>query len=199
MYMTDGEILKNWQRAADPTKQVEILADLNAVDKYVMHNKLVELGAEGVPQMQRKCYSPRGALDAVKARQLYDAGKSDAVIAEQLGVTSYVVGKWRRSEGLEAARFRGKEKKVRKKAEQCRQEEKESVANSIKGSDKSNDSFRVEAVSVSVLAQILRECAKEFPQARILVDGQRITGVGVSVIYGADGKTEEADVNLFQL
>lgn len=199
MHMTDDEILANWRRASDPTKQVEILADLNAVDKYTMREKLVALGAQGVPEVRRRRYSEKGALDTEKARRMYEEGMSDAAIAECLGVTSYVVGKWRRVEGLEATRFRGKEKKVRKKTAQCCREVKKEAASSAKSHDTSNDSFQVEAVSVAVLAQVLQKFAKDFPKASILIDGKRITSVGVSVIYGADGEAEEADVNLFQL
>lgn len=40
-------------------------------------------------------------LDVIRARELYDAGKSDIEIADELDVNRDTVGKWRRREGLQ--------------------------------------------------------------------------------------------------
>ena len=44
--MTDEEILRSFNNAAQPSKQVAILADLNATDVQTMCAKLKELGAD---------------------------------------------------------------------------------------------------------------------------------------------------------
>lgn len=47
MQMSDGEILHSWNNAAKPAEHVQILADLNAVSKEEMREKLLELGGRG--------------------------------------------------------------------------------------------------------------------------------------------------------
>lgn len=101
MQMSDGEILHSWNNAAKPAEHVQILADLNAVSKEEMREKLLELGAEGVPaarKRERKAPTqrkPNGKLDELRAMQLYITGMCDLDLADALGVTKTTVRKWR--------------------------------------------------------------------------------------------------------
>lgn len=102
MQMSDGEILHSWNNAAKPAEHVQILADLNAVSKEEMREKLLELGAEGVPVGRKKRttkatgdYKPV-KLDELRAMQLYNDGACDLELADALGVTKTTVCKWRK-------------------------------------------------------------------------------------------------------
>ena len=44
MYMSDAEIATGYRTAKNKTKQIGVLAELNAVPRRVMEEKLVELG-----------------------------------------------------------------------------------------------------------------------------------------------------------
>lgn len=44
MYMSDAEIATGYRTAKNKAKQVGVLAELNAVPRRVMEEKLVELG-----------------------------------------------------------------------------------------------------------------------------------------------------------
>ena len=102
MQMSDAEILQRWNNALDKAAHVEILADLNAVGETVMREKLLELGAEGLPEPKRKkrkkverAPAPR-KLDELRAMELYREGLCDLDISEALGVSKQTVCKWRK-------------------------------------------------------------------------------------------------------
>ena len=102
MQMSDGEILHSWNNAAKPAEHVQILADLNAVSKEEMREKLLELGAEGVPAARKK-RTPKATgeykpvkLDELRAMALYKEGAGDLELADALGVTKSTVCKWRK-------------------------------------------------------------------------------------------------------
>lgn len=44
MFMSDAEIATGYRTAKNKTKQIGVLAELNAVPRKVMEEKLVELG-----------------------------------------------------------------------------------------------------------------------------------------------------------
>lgn len=100
LYMSDEEITRNYQNAADKKAQVAILADLNAVDRRVMQNKLIELGlmpGEIVPEKKR------GAADRIDegfARLLIEKDVPDKEIAAHFGVGVTTFQDWRRSKGI---------------------------------------------------------------------------------------------------
>ena len=111
MQMSDGEILQRWNNALDKRTHVEILADLNAVSKAEMHEKLVSLGAEGLPPMKkrkkpegtepRKKREPVYKIDELRAMALYREGMCDLELADALGVTKATVCQWRKRMRLE--------------------------------------------------------------------------------------------------
>lgn len=100
MQMSDAEILQRWNNALDKRAHVEILADLNAVGEPEMREKLVELGAEGLPEPKKRrkraerAPAPR-KMDELRAMALYNEGLCDFDIAEALGVSKPSVCKWR--------------------------------------------------------------------------------------------------------
>ena len=108
MHMSDHEILYDYNHAADQAAQVRILAELNAVDIPTMRNKLLDLGAQGVPPERAKMPRRRGnaSYDKKCAMELYNAGCCDEVIAKELGISQRSVYDWRRNRGLKANRKR---------------------------------------------------------------------------------------------
>ena len=103
--MSDHEILQRWNNALDKRAHVEILADLNAVSKAEMHQKLVELGAEGLPEAPKRrarkapaedWVNPNLKIDELKAMELYSTGACDMELADALGVTKSTVCSWRK-------------------------------------------------------------------------------------------------------
>ena len=110
MQMSDHEILQRWNNAVDQRAHVEILADLNAVSKAEMHQKLVELGVEGLPEAPKRrarkapaenWVNPNWKIDELKAMALYREGLCDIELADALGVTKSTVRNWRNRMRLE--------------------------------------------------------------------------------------------------
>ncbi len=105
MFMSDAEIATGYRMAKNKTKQIGVLAELNAVPHKAMEDKLVELGlmektggGEPLPAP-----APEAApFDETRARELYAAGRDDLAISEMLGVSKAVFSKWRRAQGLSA-------------------------------------------------------------------------------------------------
>ena len=103
LYMTDEEIVRNFRAAADKKAQVKILADLNAVDKNVIHNKLLSLGlidGELLPEKSKGGRSKTAEIDEVEARKLIEKDVPDEQIAKHFGVGISTFMKWRRDKGI---------------------------------------------------------------------------------------------------
>lgn len=105
MFMSDAEIATGYRTAKNKTKQIGVLAELNAVSRRAMEDKLVELGlmektggGEPLPAP-----TPEAApFDETRAQELYAEGRDDLAISEMLGVSKAVFSKWRRAQGLSA-------------------------------------------------------------------------------------------------
>lgn len=65
--MTDEEILRSFNTAAQPSKQVAILADLNATDVQTMCAKLKELGADYKKLPRQKKDKPETPIEKKSA------------------------------------------------------------------------------------------------------------------------------------
>ena len=92
--MTDDELRTNWRNAEDQTKQIAILAELNACSAEEITQRLVKLGLlEG---------KEKNSFDFMRCAELYAEGKSDLEIAEMLGEPIQKVQRWRKSKGLRA-------------------------------------------------------------------------------------------------
>ncbi len=103
LYMTDEEIARNFRAAADKKAQVKILADLNAVDKNVIHNKLLSLGlidGELLPEKSKGGRPKTAEIDEAEARKLIEKDVPDEQIAKHFGVGISTFTKWRRDKGI---------------------------------------------------------------------------------------------------
>lgn len=105
MFMSDAEIATGYRTAKNKTKQVGVLAELNAVSHKAMEEKLVELGlmektggGEPIPVPTPKA----DPFDENRAKELYAEGRDDLAISEMLGVSKAVLARWRKAQGLSA-------------------------------------------------------------------------------------------------
>lgn len=107
MYMSDAEIATGYRTAKNKAKQIGVLAELNAVPRRTMEEKLVELGlmekTGGGEPLPVPTPAPEAApFDETRARELYIEGRDDLAISEMLGVSKAVFAKWRKGQGLSA-------------------------------------------------------------------------------------------------
>ena len=118
LYMTDTEIERNFRAAVDKKAQVGILAELNAVDKSVIHNKLLALGlidGEPMPEKSKGGRPKMAEIDEAEARKLIEKDVPDEQIAKHFGVGITTFRTWRREKGI--MRYQAK-KRARKTVEE---------------------------------------------------------------------------------
>lgn len=108
MIWSTEEIVRSYRMAADPKKQIKVLAELNACSVREIRQVLVGEGVlpreTEIPEEPRKAVKKR--FDEETARMLYEEGLDDATIAKATGTAAHTVAKWRSRNGLR--------KKVRK-------------------------------------------------------------------------------------
>ena len=108
MIDSPAEIVQSYRMAADPKKQIKVLAELNACSVKEIRQVLVGEGVlpreTEIPEEPKKAAKKR--FDEAVARMLYEEGLDDAAIAKATGMTAHTVAKWRSRNGLR--------KKVRK-------------------------------------------------------------------------------------
>lgn len=108
MIWSTEEIVRSYRMAADPKKQIKVLAELNACSVKEIRQVLVGEGVlpreTEIPEEPKK--AARKRFDEAVARMLYEEGLDDAAIAKATGMTARTVAKWRSRNGLR--------KKVRK-------------------------------------------------------------------------------------
>lgn len=182
MNMTDGDIAASFRQAKDQKKQVQVLADLNGVSRREMEEKLHQLGLapKPKPRPEKRCHTRPPDFDELLAMELYNDGKSDLVIAEQLGVAKWKFGEWRRDRALPANR------KVPEKKETPPPETKK----------KAGSAKRSGCLVLADLIGLLEALRKDVPEAEILLGSGKMVGVDVSVAYGLDGKRGKTTVTL---
>lgn len=103
LYMSDEEITRSYRGASDKKAQVSILADLNAVDKRVIHNKLLALGlidGEPIPEKSKGGRPKMVEIDEAEARRLIEKDVPDEQIAKHFGVGVTTFRTWRREKGI---------------------------------------------------------------------------------------------------
>ena len=101
MVMTDEELLREMRQAKDPVAHVQVLAELNAVATDTMREYLRDLGVD-LPAKRRR---PRH-FDEARARELLEAGKTDAEVAAALGVARRTIYDFREAQGIPLVRQR---------------------------------------------------------------------------------------------
>lgn len=102
MIDSPAEIVRSYRMAADPKKQIKVLAELNACSVKEIRRVLVGEGVlpreTEVPEEPKK--AARKRFDEETARMLYEEGLDDAAIAKATGMTAHTVAKWRSGNGL---------------------------------------------------------------------------------------------------
>ena len=99
LQMSAQEIVTSYKTAADPKKQIRILAELNACTVGEIETVLIQLGA--MEKSDRKRPHPRAVqVDGDKARELLAQGLTDEETADALGVGLGKFRDWRRGEGI---------------------------------------------------------------------------------------------------
>lgn len=182
MNMTDGDIAASFRQAKDPKKQVQVLADLNGVSRREMEEKLHQLGLalKPKPRPEKRCHTRPPDFDELRAMELYNEGKSDPEIAEQLGVAKWKFGEWRRDRDLPANR-----KEPEKKQTPPPEPKKKAGAAKRSG-----------CLVLADLIGLLEALRKDVPEAEILLGSGKMVGVEVAVSYGLDGKRGKTVVTL---
>ena len=179
--MDNEEISVNFRTAANPQKQVQILADLNCVSKYEMGKKLYELGLLEAPPTPAAVAAPAKPRekaprlqkpkrwDVEHALSLYKAGLTDLEIADSVGVTKSTIGVWRR-ENLFPPNV-----KVRP------------TPNAAPP--------KIVGMTVSRLRQLLDDLVVGHPDALVFAAGSGVIGVDVLVCMDVDGKTQSSRIS----
>lgn len=99
LQMSAQEIVTSYKTAADPKKQIRILAELNACTVGEIEAVLIQLGA--MEKSDRRKPHPRAVqVDGDKARELLAQGLTDEETADELGVGLGKFRDWRRGEGI---------------------------------------------------------------------------------------------------
>lgn len=99
LQMSAQEIVTSYKTAADPKKQIRILAELNACTVGEIEAVLIQLGA--MEKSDRRKPHPRAVqVDGDKARELLAQGLTDEETADALGVGLGKFRDWRRGEGI---------------------------------------------------------------------------------------------------
>lgn len=177
MQMSDHEILYHYNHAADQAAQVEILAQLNAVDVPTMRNKLLDLGAKGVPQLKTNVRR-NVSIDDQRAMALYNEGLCDLDMAEALGVSRNTVADWRKRKNLKC--HRQKPGYVEVQPETAEDEPAEERAH----------------MGVDGLLRVTQQMQEAFPQAVVTAGGRYVRDIRIHIRYGADGEAESAAMEL---
>ena len=98
MIDSPAEIVRSYQMAADPKKQIKVLAELNACSVKEIRRVLVGEGVlpreTEVPEEPKK--AARKRFDEETARMLYEEGLDDAAIAKETGMTAHTVAKMKK-------------------------------------------------------------------------------------------------------
>lgn len=99
LQMSAQEIVTSYKTAADPKKQIRILAELNACTVGEIEAVLIQLGA--MEKSDRRKPHPRAVqVDGDKARELLAQGLTDEETSDALGVGLGKFRDWRRGEGI---------------------------------------------------------------------------------------------------
>lgn len=192
-YMSDREIARNYQNAVDKKAQVAILADLNAVDRRVMQNKLIELGlmpGEIVPEQKRG-----GAVDKIDegfARSLIDNGVTDKEIAAHFGVGVTTFQDWRRSKGI----MRYSAKKQNSKTVKELQGMDTPIKKTQQEAEPTVTAADENGLTVEGLGNLFATLNKLREGARVTIGGKTIRSVVVSLRFDGKSSVEPADMSV---
>lgn len=191
MIDSPAEIVRSYRMAADPKKQIKVLAELNACSVKEIRQVLVGEGVlpreTEIPGEPKKAAKKR--FDEETARMLYEEGLDDAAIAKATGMTAHTVAKWRSRNGL------------RKKARKPRMKKQVDVPGT-KPSEAEPDFTKSAApeprtVTVEELRALLEDaCRDGLGECAVLVEGTAFADLWLDVhstlrIYESGERTVE--------
>lgn len=122
-YMSDEEIVEQWDAAKDKALALDSLAVKCRTDRATMRRRLLDLGVDESELPDKKpsaaprlngfqTYKPtpkrRSKIDDEKARAMYETGAKDAEIARAFGVSANTILWWRNRRGLPSKNSRRK-------------------------------------------------------------------------------------------
>lgn len=191
LQMSAQEIVTSYKTAAEPKKQIRILAELNACTVGEIEEVLLQLGA--MEKSDRRKPHPRAVqVDGDKARELLAQGLTDEETAAALGVGLGKFRDWRRGAGIRPNR----EKKAWNSA---RTEETEPLKQNAdaRGVVAPADERQTEAaqacpcMTVARLHDILTAAmACKMGNAVITVKGQRFSTMALRISFSIGAETE---------
>ena len=210
--MDDTEIRTSYNTAKNQAAQVQVLAELNAVTPSAMAAKLRELGCD-VPEMPEVKQRPLRAhdliLDEMRARALFEEGKSDLDIAEMLGVSVYAFATWRRKNGLNRPKGGAAQQKASPtpKPKPCRAQppmppEAETPAPEPAPETAAPGSQPLMSVpkptSAAALGRVLLDLAERYPDIVLTVNGAAVQALclNVRVMMGEDTTTSTLNLEV---
>lgn len=124
-YMSDSEILSLYRTAANRQKEVDILAELNAVSKEAMRAKLRALGENPAAPVPKPPRQAAKRVDSTEARRLWELGYDNQEIAQRIGASKHGVLLWRHRNDLPPNGKIGRPKKPQKEAKETDMKYKE--------------------------------------------------------------------------
>lgn len=176
MYMTDGEIITSYKQAKNPQSQIHVLAELNGTDTATMRAKLRSLGFDVKEPKARPKRAPSvlPLIESETLRRMFLAGLSDREIAEELGVSVWNVQNRRLALGMTRNRGGSRPGTPRKRKQR-------ETKLSAPSEPEVQEVLDGDAITVSVLAEMLEIVRQVHPQAKVQVRGAAVTGVDLSV------------------
>lgn len=192
LQMSAQEIVTSYKTAADPKKQIRILAELNACTVGEIEAVLIQLGA--MEKSDRRKPHPRAVqVDGDKARELLAQGLTDEETADALGVGLGKFRDWRRGEGIRPNR----EKKAWNSAgteETMPQEQSvdnRDVAAPAAGEAQTGAAQACPCMTVARLHDILTAAmACRMGNAVITVKGQRFSTMALRISFSIGAEAE---------
>lgn len=211
--MSDDEIRVSFNTAKFKQKQIQVLAELNAVPQRAMVEKLRELGCV-VPKFQVPKQQPLRAHDVLfdvdRARALFAEGRSDLDCAEMLGVSVYAFATWRRKNGLNRPKGGAAQHKTSPapKPKPCRAQpptppevetpEPEPAPETAVPGSQAPLSAPDKQTSAAALGRVLLDLSERYPGLMLTVNGAGVRSVclNVRVIMGEDTTTSTLDLEV---
>lgn len=192
LYMSDEEIARSYRGAMNKDAHIGILAELNAVNRTVMRNKLVALGLvqgkiEPIPEPKKPAIE---RIDEAEARTLIGKGVNDEQIARHFGVGITTFQSWRRAKGI--MRYPGKMggKTTVKEGEKAMTEQKSeetAVEQTAASEEKTVDA---EGMKVGdFLAMLTELLTPGLAKASLLLNGESVRAVAELRLRSRGGNT----------
>lgn len=192
LQMSAQEIVTSYKTAAEPKKQIRILAELNACTVGEIEEVLIQLGA--MEKSDRRKPHPRAVqVDGDKARELLAQGLTDEETAAALGVGLGKFQDWRRGAGLRPNREKkvGNSARTEETAPQEQAEDTRGVAAPAAEEGQTEAAQACPCMTVARLHDILTAAmACRMGNAVITVKGQRFSNMALRISFSIGAEAE---------